>query len=88
MLSSCRLPLLRRAALLLARGCLCGARCRASIALLDIGSNLGAISRAALLAADHVVVPVAVDPVFRPIASDPRYKDILRRLALSEAQTR
>ena len=34
---------------------------RADLALLDVGSNLGALNRAALLAADHVVVPVAPD---------------------------
>jgi len=33
----------------------------AEIALVDVGPNLGAINRAALLAADHVVVPLAPD---------------------------
>jgi len=36
-------------------------RCRADIALVDVGSNLGAINRAALVAATHVVVPLAPD---------------------------
>jgi cellulose biosynthesis protein BcsQ len=31
------------------------------VALIDVGPNLGAINRSALLAADHVVVPVAPD---------------------------
>ena len=34
---------------------------RADLVLLDLGPNLGALNRAALLAADHVVVPVAPD---------------------------
>lgn len=34
---------------------------RADIALIDVGPNLGAINRAALLGADYVVVPVAPD---------------------------
>ena len=34
---------------------------QADIALIDVGPNLGAINRAALLAADYVVVPVAPD---------------------------
>jgi cellulose biosynthesis protein BcsQ len=33
----------------------------AALVLLDVGSNLGALNRAALLAADHVVVPVTPD---------------------------
>ncbi len=33
----------------------------AAITLIDVGPNLGAINRAALIAADHVVVPVAPD---------------------------
>jgi cellulose biosynthesis protein BcsQ len=33
----------------------------ADVALLDLGPNLGAINRAALIASDHVVVPVAPD---------------------------
>ncbi len=33
----------------------------AKLALIDVGPNLGAINRAALLAADYVVVPVAAD---------------------------
>ena len=36
-------------------------RTGADIALLDVGPNFGAINRAALIAADHVVVPVAPD---------------------------
>ena len=34
---------------------------KADIALIDIGSNLGAINRAALLAADYVIVPLSTD---------------------------
>ncbi len=34
---------------------------RADIALIDLGPNLGAINRAALIAADHVIVPLAAD---------------------------
>ena len=34
---------------------------RADVVLIDVGPNLGAINRAALVAADHVVVPVAPD---------------------------
>ena len=34
-------------------------QCRADITLVDVGSNLGAINRAALAAATHVVVPLA-----------------------------
>ena len=33
----------------------------ASLALVDVGPNLGAINRAALLAADHIVIPLAAD---------------------------
>ncbi|MGQ0504232.1 MAG: ParA family protein [Myxococcaceae bacterium] len=33
----------------------------ADIAIIDVGPNLGAINRAALIAADHVVVPLAPD---------------------------
>ncbi|WP_419551670.1 ParA family protein [Candidatus Poriferisodalis sp.] len=33
----------------------------ADLALIDVGPNLGAINRAALIAADHVVVPLAPD---------------------------
>lgn len=38
-----------------------GRRAGADVAVLDVGPNLGAINRAALLAADHVIVPVAPD---------------------------
>ncbi len=38
-----------------------GTRFGAHIALIDVGPNFGAINRAALLAADYVVVPVAPD---------------------------
>ncbi|MDR2261668.1 MAG: ParA family protein [Azoarcus sp.] len=38
-----------------------GEECRADIILMDVGPNLGAINRAALIAADHVVVPLAAD---------------------------
>ena len=34
---------------------------RAGVALIDVGPNLGAINRAALLSADFVVVPIAAD---------------------------
>lgn len=34
---------------------------RAEIVLIDVGPNLGAINRAALVAADHVVIPLAAD---------------------------
>ncbi|MEE9384591.1 MAG: AAA family ATPase [Nannocystaceae bacterium] len=34
---------------------------RADVVLIDVGPNLGAISRAALLSAEHVVVPLAPD---------------------------
>ncbi len=33
----------------------------ADVVLIDVGPNLGAISRAALIAADHVVIPLAPD---------------------------
>ncbi len=35
--------------------------CQADIILVDVGPNLGAINRAALVATDHVVVPLAPD---------------------------
>lgn len=35
--------------------------CYADLALLDVGPNLGAINRAAMVASDHVVVPVSPD---------------------------
>lgn len=38
-----------------------GARREADLALVDVGPNLGAINRAALIAADHVVVPLGPD---------------------------
>lgn len=38
-----------------------GTRAAASLALLDVGPNFGAINRAALVAADYVIVPVAPD---------------------------
>jgi len=38
-----------------------GERFGAEIAMLDVGPNFGAINRAALIAADHVIVPVAPD---------------------------
>lgn len=38
-----------------------GRRVRADIALVDVGPNLGAINRAALLAADTVLMPLAAD---------------------------
>jgi cellulose biosynthesis protein BcsQ len=34
---------------------------RADLVLVDVGSNLGAINRAALIASDHVVIPLAPD---------------------------
>jgi chromosome partitioning protein len=40
---------------------LAAAGCDADIALVDVGPNLGAINRAALIACDHVVVPLAPD---------------------------
>ena len=36
-------------------------RCAAPLVLVDVGPNLGALNRAALVAADHVVVPLAPD---------------------------
>ncbi|MDR3213360.1 MAG: AAA family ATPase [Azoarcus sp.] len=36
-------------------------RCNADIVLMDVGPNLGAINRAALIAANHVVVPLGAD---------------------------
>jgi cellulose biosynthesis protein BcsQ len=36
-------------------------KCRATICLVDVGPNLGAINRASLVAADFVVVPIAPD---------------------------
>lgn len=36
-------------------------RCKASVILLDLGPNLGSINRAALIAADYVVVPLSPD---------------------------
>ena len=41
--------------------CLAADDVRADLVLLDLGPNLGALNRAALLAADYVVVPVAPD---------------------------
>ncbi len=38
-----------------------GKKRRADIALIDVGPNLGAINRSALLAAEYIVVPVAAD---------------------------
>jgi cellulose biosynthesis protein BcsQ len=38
-----------------------GARFRADVALVDVGPNLGALNRAALLACDFIVVPVGAD---------------------------
>ena len=35
--------------------------CNADLVLLDLGPNLGAINRAALIAADYLVVPLAAD---------------------------
>ncbi len=35
--------------------------CRADLVLLDVGANVGALNRAALVAADYVVVPLAPD---------------------------
>jgi cellulose biosynthesis protein BcsQ len=37
------------------------ARMQADVILIDVGPNLGAINRAALIAADHLVVPMAPD---------------------------
>jgi len=41
---------------------LAGHHFRADIALLDVGPDLGALNRCAVLAADYVVVPLAPDP--------------------------
>jgi hypothetical protein len=38
-----------------------GEQCGADLILIDVGPNLGAINRAALIAADHVVVPLGAD---------------------------
>jgi chromosome partitioning protein len=38
-----------------------GASVSAEIAIMDVGPNLGAINRAALLAADHLLIPLAAD---------------------------
>lgn len=38
---------------------------RASLVLIDVGPNLGAINRAALIAADHVCVPLAPDLILQ-----------------------
>ena len=38
-----------------------GAKREADLALVDVGPNLGAINRAALIAADHIVVPLGPD---------------------------
>lgn len=35
--------------------------CQATLVLIDVGPNLGALNRAALLAAEHVVIPLAPD---------------------------
>ena len=40
---------------------LAGQKCDTDIALIDIGPNLGAINRSALIGADFVVIPVAPD---------------------------
>lgn len=40
-----------------------GARSGADLAILDLAPNFGAINRAALIAADDVIVPVAPDPL-------------------------
>lgn len=37
------------------------ARFQASLIVIDVGANLGAINRAALLASDHVIVPLGAD---------------------------
>ena len=41
---------------------LAASKVAAEIVLIDVGPNLGAINRAALVAADYVVVPLAADP--------------------------
>jgi chromosome partitioning protein len=38
--------------------------CPAQLALIDVGSGLGALSRAALLAADGIVIPYSLDPAY------------------------
>ena len=38
-----------------------GDACSADLVFIDVGPNLGAISRAALLASDHVILPIAPD---------------------------
>lgn len=40
-----------------------GSRSGAELAILDLAPNFGAINRAALIAADYVIVPVAPDPL-------------------------
>ncbi|MDX2146846.1 MAG: AAA family ATPase [Planctomycetota bacterium] len=40
---------------------LSAADCGAAIALIDVGPNVGALNRAALIGADHVVVPLGAD---------------------------
>jgi cellulose biosynthesis protein BcsQ len=39
----------------------CAAEVGAEIAFVDVGPNLGAINRAALLTADHILIPLAAD---------------------------
>lgn len=36
-------------------------QCEATLALIDVGPNLGAVNRAALIGAEHVVIPLAPD---------------------------
>ena len=36
-------------------------QCEAQLVLIDVGSNLGAINRAAIIAAEHIVIPLAPD---------------------------
>ncbi|MDR1835638.1 MAG: ParA family protein [Fusobacteriaceae bacterium] len=38
-----------------------GKQCQADLALIDVGPNLGAINRAALIAAENVVIPLSAD---------------------------
>jgi cellulose biosynthesis protein BcsQ len=38
-----------------------GDRCQADIALIDVGPNIGAMNRAALVASDYVVIPLGAD---------------------------
>lgn len=38
-----------------------GERCRADIALMDVGPSIGAMNRAALVASDYVVIPLGAD---------------------------